>query len=92
MIQRKLRRLETIREKLVESFDTNLTAVGNLFTNLKKSPIDMLTRSIDNAIGQLEYMKDDFKLKLDALLGLEKEDQELQDLLKEEERKKSTKK
>ena len=52
------------------SFNNNLSVVENIFVKLKSTPIDSLLESIDNALGQIDYFKDDFELKLESLLDI----------------------
>ncbi|MBN1800823.1 MAG: GTP-binding protein [Candidatus Lokiarchaeota archaeon] len=73
LIREKLRRLDLIKSQIISSFNNNLSVIENIFNKLKKTPIDSLLDSLDNAIGQIEYFKEDFELKLESLLdtGLE---------------------
>jgi small GTP-binding protein len=90
LVQERLKRLDTIKSQIIDSFNNNLSIVENIFVKLKSSPIDSLIDSIDNALGQIDYFKDDFELKLeslldiglDSLIELDKKDKKDTDLLK----------
>ncbi|MFX1398903.1 MAG: Rab family GTPase [Promethearchaeota archaeon] len=68
VIHESLRRLDLIKSQIISSFNNNLTVIENIFEKLKKTPINSLVDSLDNAIGQIEYFKEDFELKLESLL------------------------
>jgi len=70
LVQERLKRLDTIKIQIIDSFNNNLSVVENIFVKLKSSPIDSLIDSIDNALGQIDYFKDDFELKLESLLDI----------------------
>jgi len=70
LVQERLKRLDTIKIQIIDSFNNNLSVVENIFIKLKSSPIDSLIDSIDNALGQIDYFKDDFELKLESLLDI----------------------
>ncbi len=70
IFQERLKRLDLIKNQIVESFNNNLTTVENLFEKLKKTPINHLIESIDNALGQINYFKEDFELKLESLMDI----------------------
>ena len=70
LVQERLKRLDMIKSQIIDSFNNNLSVVENIFVKLKSSPIDSLIESIDNALGQIDYFKDDFELKLESLLDI----------------------
>ncbi|MFX1275713.1 MAG: Rab family GTPase [Promethearchaeota archaeon] len=70
IFQERLKRLDMIKSQIIESFNNNLTTVENLFEKLKNTPINRLVESIDNAIGQIDYFKEDFELKLESLMDI----------------------
>ena len=70
IFQERLKRLDLIKNQIVESFNNNLTTVEILFEKLKKTPISHLIESIDNALGQINYFKEDFELKLESLMDI----------------------
>jgi len=70
IFQERLKRLDLIKNQIIESFNNNLSTVENLFEKLKKTPINHLIESIDNALGQINYFKEDFELKLESLMDI----------------------
>ena len=70
LVQERLKRLDLIKNQIIDSFNNNLSVVENIFVKLKSTPIDSLLESIDNALGQIDYFKDDFELKLESLLDI----------------------
>jgi small GTP-binding protein len=72
LTQKELKKMETIKYEIIDTFTKNLKKVEKLITNLKKSPIDSLIKSIDNTTEQLNAIKVDFQLSLDSIIKLER--------------------
>ncbi len=71
LIHFRLKKLEMFKDQIINSFNNNLTIIEDTILNLKKTPIGILNKSIDNAAEQISYLKDDFELKLESLLRIE---------------------
>ncbi len=72
LTQKELKKMETIKYEIIDTFTKNLKKVEKLIINLKKSPIDSLIKSIDNTTEQLNAIKVDFQLSLDSIIKLER--------------------
>lgn len=66
--------IELLKSSIIEAFNNNLGVVEDLILNLKNSPIDSLMNNIDKTTKELEYLKDDFELKLENMLNLDKKE------------------
>lgn len=71
VFEQRLKKLETIKSQIIEAFNNNLSAMEDIILSLKNTPIGSLTNAIDNAAEQLNYLKDDFELKIESFLSLE---------------------
>ncbi|MHA1488894.1 MAG: Rab family GTPase [Promethearchaeota archaeon] len=71
LIHYRLKKLEMFKDQITNSFNNNLTIIEDTILNLKRTPIGILNESIDNAVEQIKYLKDDFELKLESLLRIE---------------------
>jgi len=78
-VKQRLKKLEMIKNQIIETFNNNLSAMEDVILSLKNTPIGSLINAIDNAAEQMNYLKDDFELKLDSLLSLEKSEGEQQE-------------
>ncbi len=63
-----------IKENIVSAFKNNLVVISELISELKKSPINALIDNIDKSLVDLSNLNNDFELKLDSILELEKSD------------------
>ncbi len=61
-----------IKENIVSAFKNNLVVISELILELKKSPINALIDNIDKSLADLSNLNNDFELKLDSILELEK--------------------
>jgi small GTP-binding protein len=60
-----------IKENIITAFKSNLSAITDLISDLKRAPIDSLINNIDKSLEDLENLKKDFELKLDSILELD---------------------
>ena len=72
-IQYHIPKLDEIKENVINAYSNNLTAIKDLILNLKNTPIASLNEIIDKTSKDLNYFKEDFELKLQSILKLEKE-------------------
>ena len=63
-----------IKENIFNAFKNNLVAISELILELKKTPISSLIDNIDKTLDDLSNLNNDFELKLDSILELEKSD------------------
>ena len=63
-----------IKENIFNAFKNNLVAISELILELKKTPISSLIDIIDKTLDDLSNLNNDFELKLDSILELEKSD------------------
>ena len=63
-----------IKETIFSAFKNNLVVISELVSELKKSPINALIDNIDKTLNDLSNLNEDFELKLDSILELEKSD------------------
>ena len=61
-----------IKRNIINAYSNNLTAIKDAFIKLKNTPIAALNDVIDKTTEELNYFKEDFELKLQSLLILEK--------------------
>ncbi len=73
-IQYQIPKLDEIKENIINAYSNNLTAIKDIIINLKKTPIALLNEIIDKTSKDLNYFKEDFELKLQSILKLEKEE------------------
>ncbi len=71
-IREQMKKIEIIKEEIIENFNTNLSKIEKLINKLKSTPINLLIETINKTRDQMEDIKNDFKLNLDSLLNLEK--------------------
>ncbi len=70
--KQKLEEFNEIKGRIIDSFDNKLSKVQDLILTLNDTPIDSITKSIDNAIEKLKKIKIDFELDLESFLNLKK--------------------
>ncbi len=63
-----------IKENIFSAFKNNLVAISELILELKKTPISSLIDNIDKTLEDLSNLHNDFEIKLDSILELEKSD------------------
>ena len=63
-----------IKDNIFNAFKNNLVAISELILELKKTPISSLIDNIDKTLDDLSNLNNDFELKLDSILELEKSD------------------
>ncbi|MFO7797411.1 MAG: GTP-binding protein [Promethearchaeati archaeon] len=68
--------LEIIKEQIRASFQKNIIIIEELINNLKTTPINSLIKNINKTVNQLDYLKEDFELKLNSLLNIDSIDEE----------------
>ncbi len=73
-IQYQIPKFDEIKENIINAYSNNLTAIKDIIINLKKTPIGSLNEIIDKTSKDLNYFKEDFELKLQSILKLEKEE------------------
>ncbi len=73
-----LNQRDVIQNEIIIEFNNNLTKVEKLIVDLKKTPIDSLIDSIDNAKEQLKGIKENFALNVQSILNSEKENKKLE--------------
>lgn len=66
--------LDAIKENVINAYSNNLSAIQDIILNLKNTPIALLNESIDKSSNELNFFKEDFELKLQSILKLEKEE------------------
>ncbi|MHA1291680.1 MAG: Rab family GTPase [Promethearchaeota archaeon] len=71
-MQKQLEELDQIKEKIVEEFNKKLKIVENIIFDLKKTPIDLLLKTINETKDKLDEIKEDFQINLKSLLDLDK--------------------
>ena len=65
-----------IKENIISAFKNNLVVISELILELKKSPINALIDNIDKSLADLSNLNNDFELKLDSILELEKSEKD----------------
>ncbi|MFX1557650.1 MAG: Rab family GTPase [Promethearchaeota archaeon] len=78
--QRSSLEINMMKNNIIEAFNNNLINIENLILELKKTPIDSLIKKIENTRKDLSHFKDDFELKLDIILNLNKKRKKVEDL------------
>lgn len=73
-LQHRLKKIDLIKNEIIENFNKNLKVVTELVSNLKQTPISSLVEAIDNTTEQLTQIKTDFELNLESMLNLEKDE------------------
>lgn len=73
-IQYQIPKFDEIKENIINAYSNNLTAIKDIIINLKNTPIALLNEIIDKTSKDLNYFKEDFELKLQSILKLEKEE------------------
>ncbi|MHA1196533.1 MAG: Rab family GTPase [Promethearchaeota archaeon] len=63
-------KLEKIRNSIIETFKNNIDIVDEFIKELKLTPIDLLTKRIDEIGEELSKIRADFTMKLDTILNL----------------------
>jgi len=76
--KQKLEEFDKIKEQIIDSFNSKLSLVQDLILKLEKTPIDSLSKSIENTIEQIKKIKGEFELSLDSLLNLKKSKKEIE--------------
>ncbi|TFG12757.1 MAG: GTP-binding protein [Promethearchaeota archaeon] len=71
-IKKEIKKISSLKDEIIDEFNRNLSIVEELVFNLKKTPIDSLLDSIDNAKEQIEKIKEAFKSNLQSIINLEK--------------------
>ncbi|TXT66980.1 MAG: putative Small GTP-binding domain protein [Promethearchaeota archaeon] len=69
-LRERLEDLNAIKEQIKLSFKKNISNVESLIASLKNTPIETLTKKIDQTLEQINFFKDDFELKLNSLLEI----------------------
>lgn len=70
--KQEIKKINTFKDEVMNEFNKSLTKVEDLILNLKITPIDSLLDSIENTKDQIEKIKEDFKLNLQSILNLGK--------------------
>jgi len=70
-IQENKEDLDLIKKLIKSTFNQNILSVEYMITNLKKTPIQLLEKSIDKTLNELRILKDDFELKLNSLINFD---------------------
>jgi small GTP-binding protein len=63
--------LTLMKDNIIETFRNNLSIIEDIVLKLKNTPINLLIKTIDKTIEDLNYIKNDFELKLDSILDME---------------------
>ncbi|MHA1273211.1 MAG: GTP-binding protein [Promethearchaeota archaeon] len=71
ILQQKIRKIDSAKQEIVNTFNKNLEEVQKLVLNLKETPIKDLEKNIDLTIAQLKEMMEDFEYNLESLLKME---------------------
>lgn len=74
VLQRKISKIDMIKNEIVEEFKKNLDVVKEMILTLKKTPIEELNETIDTTSEQLQQMREDFSLSLESLVKIDEED------------------
>lgn len=74
VLQRKISKIDMIKNEIVEEFKKNLDVVKEMIITLKKTPIEELNETIDTTSEQLQQMREDFSLSLESLVKIDEED------------------
>lgn len=68
--QANLLNLNLMKNSIIGTFNNNLNLIEDLILTLKRTPIESLLEKIEKTSEELNYLKEDFKLKLDKILNL----------------------
>jgi len=71
LIHERFEDLEIIKEQIRASFQKNIIIIEELINNLKTIPINSLIKNINKTVSQLDYLKEDFELKINSLLDID---------------------
>lgn len=71
-IKNEIEEISSLKDEIINEFNSNLIKVEELILDLKKTPIDSLLESIDNTKEQIEGIKENFKSNLQSILNLDK--------------------
>lgn len=70
-IQKRFKDLDLIKKLIKSTFNQNILSIEYMISNLKKTPIHSLEKTIDKILDDLRILKNDFELKLNSLIDLE---------------------
>ncbi|MFX0176552.1 MAG: Rab family GTPase [Candidatus Hodarchaeota archaeon] len=70
--QKNTLKIDIMKSNIIDAFNNNLINIESLILDLKKTPIDSLVDKIEKITEDLRHYKEDFELKLDMILDLNK--------------------